>query len=389
MPPNILQMLLEFQLAIHRLSRGPVLNLAESHLLSFVRYSSANTLTKLAEAMSLDKSSVSRSLHALERKKMLVLKPDSHDSRKRYISLTKKGERLLSKDLDWRSETTASFQAFLSESEREDLYSCFKMIADGVSVGPIVLIPDELALRTIQRRLSRAFGLLTDNVLDSGITAVALQILLVLQRSAEHFTIIWHSSFLTFQELNQEISVPASTLQRNLKELTKKGLVRAHLFKGDRKRPSYMNTQKAEQLFTTLNQRLASYVLRGEHARGEPIDITGVIRSIRKIHRIKATDTGISDYTVVRAHELGKCRAFIVQTLSRELRLEDTPEILCERKRRHYWILMDKEIALLVSLPSSAQDAVEVCHDSRLMTRRAALEYAEEIVSLNCSTKGA
>lgn len=377
--PDLIVLLLEFQLLIRRLSRRSPLSLAESHVLATAYLDPACTITEVAALCGLEKSSMSRSLGALETKKLIELRNDSGDSRKKIVTVSQKGTKLLLKDLSLRNQATERLLSYLTEEETRILIGCFSVIVSGTRQNLARSLPDELPLRTLQRGLSRAFGVLTDNVLGSGLTATALHILLVLRRTSPSFCFSWATDFVPSSEIQAELPYPSSTIVRHLKALIAQRLIAGEVFKGSRKRPAYQITASGIEFLRALNERISSEIAVNSNPDSQaPIPSSALRVIYRVLYKLKSPPSW-SAVEVKTDNELKECRAFFVETYLKERKIREIPEYICHSHDKHYAIKRKNEIVFLLSINSEHHNSAGVCYDSKWLSRTLALQIAESL----------
>lgn len=87
------------------------------------------TMSQLATAMVMDRSTLGHNLKPLERDDLVVLRLSSNDRRKRYVELTKKGRSILSKSrLLWRG-AEGRFEAIFGKEPAAELRAVLLSIA--------------------------------------------------------------------------------------------------------------------------------------------------------------------------------------------------------------------------------------------------------------------
>jgi DNA-binding MarR family transcriptional regulator len=85
-----------------------------------------STVTELTEAMMMEHTSMTRALDVLKRQGLIESVPDDEDKRKRIISLTAEGERMLEIAAPLREQAQAKM---ISELGSEDLYKALELIS--------------------------------------------------------------------------------------------------------------------------------------------------------------------------------------------------------------------------------------------------------------------
>ena len=82
-------------------------------------------LQDMAAIMGKDKSAVLRTIDSMEAKELIKRVSDKTDRRKKYLMITKKGERVIEQYMEMELELVTELQAGLSE---EDLVAFYKVV---------------------------------------------------------------------------------------------------------------------------------------------------------------------------------------------------------------------------------------------------------------------
>lgn len=90
------------------------------------------TLTKISNALSKDKTTISRTLGTLEKKGLIKKVESIEDKRVSFIVLTQKGEDTLRVSEDIANEFRQTLVSKLDETERETLFKLLKKVNDGL-----------------------------------------------------------------------------------------------------------------------------------------------------------------------------------------------------------------------------------------------------------------
>ena len=77
---------------------------------------------ELACSMGKDKSAILRTIDLIEAKDLIKRVSDTADRRKKYLMITKKGERVIEQDLTIENELTAMLQNGLTDDEIKTFY---------------------------------------------------------------------------------------------------------------------------------------------------------------------------------------------------------------------------------------------------------------------------
>lgn len=93
--------------------------------LEIIKFESEVNLTKIADLLGKDKTTISRTLNALEKKGLITKSPIAHDKRSKQIQLTQKGEDILEQTL----QAMESFRQNLNNHlEKEEMTNFFNTL---------------------------------------------------------------------------------------------------------------------------------------------------------------------------------------------------------------------------------------------------------------------
>lgn len=98
-------------------------------ILSMLSFYGELTITELADKMGLERTSMSRNLHPME-KDGLISVSDERDNRRRYISLTRKGQATYKKALPLWNQAQQQFREQLGADEMKTLKQLLKRTAE-------------------------------------------------------------------------------------------------------------------------------------------------------------------------------------------------------------------------------------------------------------------
>lgn len=98
-------------------------------ILSMLSFHGELTITELADKMGLERTSMSRNLHPME-KDGLISVSDERDNRRRYISLTRQGQVTYKKALPLWNQAQQQFREQLGADEMKTLKQLLKRTAE-------------------------------------------------------------------------------------------------------------------------------------------------------------------------------------------------------------------------------------------------------------------
>lgn len=120
------------ELAVESVYADAGVTATEVALLVPLRYSDGITAVRLAESLSMTRAGVSKALKALEARKLLVRRENSHDRRSALIELTDSGQRIIdevfAKELDVHRELLSALHG-----GHEQVLMSLRALADAVT----------------------------------------------------------------------------------------------------------------------------------------------------------------------------------------------------------------------------------------------------------------
>ena len=306
--PELFERLLEFQIAVRRLTGRTALTLSESQALGEIAAGKTVTAKEIAHACRLEKSTVSRLLAGLE-ERGLIDAATAADRRSVYLRLTRRGAALLSRDDKQRSAVSTRLLQALPAAKRPRFIAFFQALAHGFEIPRIPRRGGEHALRPEQRRLSRAFGLLKDSFLDSGLSSMEVHLMLQVKTSP---------FFLTARRLEQQLPYSLSRITRAFQGLEKRGLARRITAKDDRRHLHLSLTAQGEAALQELERRAALALTQAcREMSGEQVQ-SGVHLLESMLARFRKEILAVTVRSLSAGAERHHARAFLVEQLVAE-----------------------------------------------------------------------
>jgi DNA-binding MarR family transcriptional regulator len=195
---------------------GTELSITEALLLNEIAVDPGRMVADLSSIIRLDKSTVSRYLTSLEKRKYISRSTGKQDKRRKQLEILKKGRDFL-QILDAQNEAyNRKMGARISDEEREELQKFYKIWADGDDAPIIRLRPKEHEMVLHIRRITYSLGAIGRNWLG---TQYSLTIWQVLSELA------YGKGQRLSKDLSQELTIPPSTLSQLLSRLEKLKLI--------------------------------------------------------------------------------------------------------------------------------------------------------------------
>lgn len=166
----------------------PPLDLVETHLLGEIDQQRIINSTALLETLRIEKTKVSRTIAYFLEKKWIEARQSQSDRRVRYFTITPAGKEIFMADNHFRNLQVRECLSPLSHSEQKDLVNFINRMADALGTSQIVSLPGDVVGKMEIRRLTRAIGLLGDNLLDLGLPLDECQLLHMVHRDGNRMS---------------------------------------------------------------------------------------------------------------------------------------------------------------------------------------------------------
>ena len=152
------------------------LTLAQGQILVEIAANPSVSSTDLVERLGIDKSTLSRYISQMKRKRYIGTERQANDRRVKRLVILSRGEQLLNEYDAYADERVRFFIDHLTVTEHSLLRNAWKLIADARGAAPVALRPGEHPFLVEDRRYMRSFGYLSTSLLDSGFDATEWQV---------------------------------------------------------------------------------------------------------------------------------------------------------------------------------------------------------------------
>lgn len=166
-------------------SLRPSLSVTSSHVLAFLRSRPESSAKDLVEAMSLEKSTVSRCLSELLARQYIVESTSQTDRRRKSLVLTIDGVNALTADQMLRNKEASVAIEELDQEQQDFLSSALSRMADNYQQPSIDSHPADHPVERQIRRLTRAMGFVGPSCLGTGLPVEQCQVLHLLEASPQ------------------------------------------------------------------------------------------------------------------------------------------------------------------------------------------------------------
>jgi DNA-binding MarR family transcriptional regulator len=227
------------------------LSRAEVHTLIEVEADPSLTLGRLVPMFGIDQSTLSRLIKGMVAKSLVDVTTSTSDKRAKQLTITHKGRQAI-QTID--SVAGALFHQFaerISQREQNDLATFFTTIADHHKQPQVPARKGEDRLRVEQRRLTRAFGILSPRVFGTSFPASQWHVL---------SEVCSRSYAPTPSELALLLGMPLNSLSEITRKLEAQGLLRKVFDKSDSRRVHLKATKRGIQQHEQLEATAASHL---------------------------------------------------------------------------------------------------------------------------------
>jgi DNA-binding MarR family transcriptional regulator len=317
-----------------------------AHALVEIAGGSHQSALELQRQLAITQPASSKLISELQARGFIKVRTSPQDARRRDISLTKDGIKMLALFDAAAEKSYRKFASMLSKAELSELESYLNLLADGLNAPPSCTRSTELSLRNPLRRLTRAFGLLSQNYADSGLSTIEWQTL---------NEVLGTSSLTTVGELAQKLGAPQNSMSQAIGRLVRRKLAKLAPDTQDRRRRVVQITPLGVREHQVIEQRgvrpltqalssieditrfrnlLERFVgARADSAR-IPIDDSFSLQAVKTdAERAIARALAIRLFSHKKLEELFPTSTFSSDSHSFLLILQDTPEASIEFKQ--------------------------------------------------------
>ena len=314
---EIFELLLAFQSRRRRLRAkyavGSV-GISEAHLLLQLDTEPESTAKDLAEALSLDKSTISREINRAIKNGLLRQRTSSQDRRAKKLSITPKAKKLLGQLDSSQAEILRECFRELHDKDEQSLAELLRLLADGLGAQSLAMRPEDHPVTVENRRLSRVMGMLGNAMGDSSFSISEVHILLTLSKAKEN---------LGAREILDKVPFEPSTLSRKLRRLEAEKWILRRTSRKDARCSSLSLSAKGRRALLAYEESVSKQIGSALEACSSE-QIQNYIRILRSISTEASTTSNtiqLQQEVEVRIlsteEERQSARAFLVQQLVR------------------------------------------------------------------------
>lgn len=196
---------------------GESLGFTEEAILIVLNAEPEKNVKELAEALYLERSWMSRVISSLEEKKLVESYVPESDRRSKKLLITEEGKQKLRA----LHETSKKIMTMATDSlnpDQEARYNSYlERFADAMGAPPYPASENNHPADTQLARISRASGILSDNVVGSGLSVTQLQVLMVLAEG--------EGCEIVTSDVDEMLPFDMSTVSRTIANFEKQNLV--------------------------------------------------------------------------------------------------------------------------------------------------------------------
>jgi DNA-binding MarR family transcriptional regulator len=209
---------------------GEMLGFTEEAILIVLNAEPEKNVKELAETLNLERSWMSRVISALESKKLVESFVPEADRRSKKLTITPEGTSKLHALHQTSRKIMDTCLDGVAQNVGQALYMYLKRFADGLNTSTYPQTTNNHPVEVELARVSRAMGILSDDVMGSSLSVTQLQVLLVLSEA--------DGSEVVTSDIDELLPFDMSTVSRTIAGFEKQNLVQKVQSESDKR--SYM-----------------------------------------------------------------------------------------------------------------------------------------------------
>ena len=324
------------------------ISVRHSHFLSELDACPTADINGLAEILSLDRSTVSRTAKKLESLGYLKSKPSKNDSRKLEFKITAEGRKLM-KAIDTFADSIINKRCKrLSSKEILLLKEYQKRLGDALNLPITKARSEEHIFRTEQRRLTRGFKLLSDYKFTEQLSNSERMVLVVLEESFRP---------LSASEISDELGLQRSAVSKLTKDLFSEKLI-SHLDNPkDRRSELYLISDKGKNVLE-LAERSTVEIIEKAFKNFSKRERQGLVELFKKYAGYPTKKEFNKTYTIKKIlseADSKQARNFYLERLIDHGRIESVPAVLFDGNLAGFSLSKNGEILAVLQLSKKAR----------------------------------
>lgn len=315
-------------------------------ILSLLYPSRELSIGDLTRQTGLDQTTMSRHVDRLRRMKLVIVKTDPTDARRRLITLSTRGDEICLKYEKENNRSNKMLIKNLNAREVSEFAEYMMHLADSMAARGFVPPSISHPLRAPFRRVGEALGLLDENVGGSGLAVSEWHCLGLLSNSS--------GVGIPAITIAETLGCPRASLQALLTRLNSEGLI-SFLKPSGRKRSSAVSiTDKGRSRFVSAEQALGE-MLRGGLESMTPRDRERFVLILEKLVLPRVESSNFEDLSfekIVNHSQLGVLRGRIIEFLTANHLSEEAGSSLLSPDHNNFLVKEGDEPAAIVELGS-------------------------------------
>ena len=318
-------------------------------ILSLLYPSKELSIGDLTRQTGLDPTTMSRHVDRLKRMKLIIMKTDTTDARRRLITLSTRGNEICLRYEKENNRSNGALIKNLNAREISEFAEIMMHLADSMSARGFVPPPIAHPLRAPFRRVGEALGLLDENVGGSDLAVSEWHCLGLLANSS--------GVGIPAIQISETLGCARASLQALLTRLNTEGLI-SFLKPSGRKRSSAVSiTDNGRSRFISAEQALAE-MLRGGIESMSPRDRGRLLLILDKLE-LPHVETSISeDFSfekIINQEKLGVLRGRIIDFFTANHLSEEAGSSLLNPEHINFLVKEGNELAAIVEFGSGGK----------------------------------
>lgn len=335
---------------------GTDLPILESFLMMEIDADSSRIARDLAELLEVNKSSISRSLAALTERGYLRAAAGGSDARSKLVQITGKGRRFLEKYDALSNQLVEGYFSGLSTAEQDEVAAYMDRLADRLGTSPGVLREVDFAVRVAMRRLTRSFGILKPNFMNSGLNTTQWQVLSEIE---------YNPAVVIAHDLVEPLSTPEATISSVVKSLQRSGLVQRTQSSHDLRQYVLSLSDRGRAVLFEIEAEASSRIkgaLRGVSAKDQERFVDLLERFVGSVETGIELDAGWVVKALRSESSRSRARAFVIERVSADRRYSFVQERVIDFESYTFALSRDFELSGVIEFQLKGRDELTLAH---------------------------
>lgn len=315
------------------------LKLLESHILLELEAQPGITAGQLAGFLCVDRRSVSKALIELSKRNLIKKKTDRSDARRQLLKVTTRAKSQLKRIDTFNNNQIEMSLKDHSASEQQAVRLLYKSISDGCNVPVAATRAGEHWLRPLQRRVTRALGLLTTRAFHSDLSAVSLHVLRTISGAGHPVSV---------NEIAAALGIKPSHLSQILSDFERKGYLKRNRSKKDQRIVLISESTKGRRKLKRVEESAAEFLLQALKNLSDN-ELRKCLAGYQKYVDSGSRVSRIEQPDIIRfSGDSAKLRGFFSRQLVRMNLEQQLPSVICGDRSVTYTAEIKGDITLAV-----------------------------------------